>query len=129
MKMEKALDSMMPQPFRIEKVRRELSDTFTLELVPEAGGGFRFLPGQFNMLYVFGIGEVPISISGDPADEAMLIHTIRSVGGVTQAMGELKAGEAIGVRGPFGAPWPVEAAYGSDLIIVAGGVGLAPLRP
>ena len=120
---------MAPQPFRIEKVRRELSDTFTMELVPEAGGGFEFAAGQFNMLYVFGVGEVPVSISGDPGDTARLVHTTRAVGAVTRAMGGLKAGEALGVRGPFGKPWPVEAASGRDLVIVAGGVGLAPLRP
>lgn len=122
-------DPMVPMAFRIDKVKKELSDTFTLELVAEGGGAFPFKPGQFNMLYAYGVGEVPISISGDPADPTRLVHTIRSVGAVTQAMGELKAGEAIGVRGPFGTPWPVEAAYGNDLVIVAGGVGLAPLRP
>lgn len=124
-----AADPMVPAAFRIDKVKKELSDTFTLELVPEGGGTFPFKPGQFNMLYAYGVGEVPISISGDPADPSRLVHTIRSVGAVTQAMGELKVGEAMGVRGPFGTPWPVEAAYGNDLVIVAGGVGLAPIRP
>jgi len=122
-------DLMIPHPFRIEKVRRELSDTFTLELQSEAGHGFAFKAGQFNMLYVFGVGEVAISISGDPSDASMLIHTIRSVGTVTRAMGELEARDTIGVRGPFGSAWPVEEAFGGDLVIVAGGVGLAPLRP
>ncbi|MBF0334548.1 MAG: FAD/NAD(P)-binding protein [Alphaproteobacteria bacterium] len=122
-------DSMVPVPFRIEKVRRELSDTFTMELKPEAGGAFRFQAGQFNMLYVFGVGEVPISISGDPGESGVLVHTTRAVGAVTRAMGQLEVGETIGVRGPFGKPWPVEQAFGSDLVIVAGGVGLAPLRP
>lgn len=122
-------EPMLPAPFRIERVKKELSDTFTLELVPEGGGGFAFKPGQFNMLYAFGVGEVPISISGDPAGTDRLIHTIRAVGAVTRAMWELKPDDAIGVRGPFGTPWPVEAAYGDDLLIVAGGVGLAPLRP
>jgi len=122
-------DPMLPVPFRVERVRKELSDTFTLELVPEGGGGFAFKPGQFNMLYAFGVGEVPISISGDPAATDCLVHTIRAVGAVTQAMWAVKPGEALGVRGPFGTPWPVEQAYGDDLLIVAGGVGLAPLRP
>lgn len=123
------MDPMQPRPFRIEKVRKELADTFTLELVPEEGGEFRFAAGQFNMLYVMGVGEVPISISGDPGDGGKLIHTTRAVGAVTTAMGNLKVGEALGVRGPYGNPWPVEAAFGSDLVIMAGGVGLAPLRP
>ncbi|MDA8231002.1 MAG: FAD/NAD(P)-binding protein [Magnetospirillum sp.] len=122
-------DPMLPRPFRIEKVRRELSDTFTMELVPAEGGGFAFAAGQFNMLYVFGIGEVPISISGDPGDGGKLIHTTRAVGAVTRAMDSMRAGDVVGVRGPFGTPWPVEEAFGHDLVFVAGGVGLAPLRP
>jgi NAD(P)H-flavin reductase len=123
---------MIPRPFRIEKVRRELSDTFTMELVGTmelAGGEFAFQPGQFNMLYVFGQGEIPISISGDPADRSRLVHTTRAVGAVSKALDACKAGHVIGVRGPFGTPWPVEAAYGRDLVLVAGGIGLAPLRP
>ncbi|HLO78273.1 MAG TPA: FAD/NAD(P)-binding protein [Magnetospirillum sp.] len=125
----RAADPMLPRLFRVEKVRRELSDTFTMELVAEDGWEFVFQPGQFNMLYVFGVGEIPISISGDPADRSRLVHTTRAVGPVSQALDELKAGDSLGVRGPFGTTWPVEAAYGRDLIFVAGGVGLAPLRP
>jgi NAD(P)H-flavin reductase len=123
------VDPMLTRPFRVEKVKKELSDTVTMDLVPEAGGDFRFAPGQFNMLYIFGVGEVPISISGDPNDQSKLTHTTRAVGAVSQAIVGLKPGDTVGVRGPFGATWPVEAAFGSDLIIVAGGVGLAPLRP
>ncbi|MBX9634211.1 MAG: FAD/NAD(P)-binding protein [Magnetospirillum sp.] len=122
-------DPMLPRPFRIEKVRRELSDTFTMELTALEGGEFAFQPGQFNMLYVFGMGEIPISISGDPADRSLLVHTTRAVGAVSKALDSCKAGDVIGVRGPFGTIWPVEAAYGRDLVFVAGGVGLAPLRP
>ncbi|MEW5727568.1 MAG: FAD/NAD(P)-binding protein [Pseudomonadota bacterium] len=122
-------DPMLPVPFRIERVQRELSDTFTMEMVPKDGGAFSFKAGQFNMLYVFGVGEVPISISGDPADRSKVVHTTRAVGAVTKALDALKAGDEIGVRGPFGTDWPVEAAYGQDLVFVAGGVGLAPLRP
>lgn len=122
-------DPMLPRPFRIVAARRELSDTFTISLRSETGGPFAFRPGQFNMLYVFGVGEVPISVSGNPGDDGVLVHTIRSVGAVTQAMATLKAGDMVGVRGPFGTAWPVEQAFGDDLVIVAGGVGLAPLRP
>jgi NAD(P)H-flavin reductase len=121
--------SMLPRPFRIAKVTHDLSDTFTVTLHAEDGAPFAFRPGQFNMLYVFGAGEVPISISGDSADPSSLVHTVRMVGPVTRAMGGLKAGGVIGVRGPFGTPWPVAGCYGDDLLIVAGGVGLAPLRP
>jgi NAD(P)H-flavin reductase len=81
------------------------------------------------MVYVFGVGEIPISISGDPTTPTSLVHTTRAVGAVTKAMQRLKRGDLLGVRGPFGTAWPVDEAYGSDMVIVAGGIGLAPLRP
>jgi NAD(P)H-flavin reductase len=125
-----ALDPMLPTLYRIQRVKQETDDTFTLELLPEsAGQGYSFAPGQFNMLYVFGVGEVPISISSDPDDAPLLKHTTRVVGTVTKAMRQLKRGDAIGIRGPFGTHWPVEEAAGRDVVIVAGGIGLAPLRP
>jgi NAD(P)H-flavin reductase len=120
---------MVPRMMRIERVTRELPDTVTFELDAGAAGGFRFAPGQFNMLYVFGTGEVPISISGDPAAPGVLVHTVRSVGSVTRPLCEMKRGDVMGVRGPFGTAWPVDEARGKDVIIVAGGLGLAPLRP
>jgi NAD(P)H-flavin reductase len=123
-------DPMLPVPYRIQRMRKEIHDTFTVDLVSMNGTSeFSFAAGQFNMLYIFGVGEVPISISGDPTKPETLIHTIRSVGTVTRAMEKMKRGDVIGVRGPYGTPWPVEAAEGSDVIIVAGGIGLAPLRP
>ncbi len=124
-----AANPMLPVPLRIHAGRRELADTFTVELEPPEEGGFPFRPGQFNMLYVFGVGEVPISISGDPARPDTLIHTVRAVGAVTERMRGLKPGDTIGVRGPFGSAWPVAEAEGDDLVFVAGGLGLAPLRP
>ncbi|MDP3182886.1 MAG: FAD/NAD(P)-binding protein [Desulfobaccales bacterium] len=121
---------MLPEPYLVQKVRRETADTFTLALTPNAGGEtFAFAPGQFNMLYAFGVGEVPISISGAPGHSDILVHTVRAVGNVTQAICRAKPGEMLGVRGPFGTSWPVAAAQGSDLVIIAGGLGLAPLRP
>jgi NAD(P)H-flavin reductase len=123
-------DPMIPVPYVVQKVRRETSDTYTLDLArPEGAANFPFAPGQFNMLYAFGVGEAPISISGDPADPRTLVHTVRDVGRVTHAICRSQKGEALGVRGPYGAPWPVAAAAGNDVIIVAGGLGLAPLRP
>ena len=123
-------DPMFPRPYRVHRVTKETSDTFTLELLPEAGhAGFAFAAGQFNMLYVCGIGEVPISISGDPGVPQALVHTTRAVGAVTKGMEELKKGDSIGIRGPFGTNWPVAAAEGNDVVFVAGGIGLAPLRP
>ncbi len=121
---------MLPVPYRVERVRRETYDTFTLEMVPaQAPGLAAFLPGQFNMLYAFGAGEVPISISGDPNDCPILLHTIRAVGAVTKALCALKRGDMIGLRGPFGSGWPVKQAVDQDVVILAGGIGLAPLRP
>ncbi len=117
-----------PVPFRVETVRQELPDCFTLTVAAE-GTPFAFAPGQFNMLYVFGHGEVPISMSGDPDQTEKLTHTIRNVGPVTAALQQIKAGDTIGVRGPFGSAWPLEEAKGKDIILMAGGLGLAPLRP
>jgi NAD(P)H-flavin reductase len=123
-------DPMRPETYRVLSVRRETHDTFTLGLIPTAHKGTAaFAPGQFNMLYVFGVGEVPISISGDPGDLSTLVHTTRGVGMVTEAMRRLKRGGILGVRGPYGSSWPVAAATGKDVVVVAGGIGLAPLRP
>ncbi len=104
--------------------------SFTVELTPvSARQHGAFTPGQFNMLYVFGLGEIPISISGDPADPDRLVHTTRAVGTVTRRMATLHEGDVIGVRGPFGTHWPLEELKGKDIVIVAGGIGLPPLRP
>jgi len=125
-----ASDPMLPHPYRVRRVQRETYDTFTIELDQANGvSGLPFAPGQFNMIYLFGVGEVPISISGDPAQSKALVHTIRAVGTVTKPIVRLKRGDVLGVRGPLGSSWPVEEAKGSDVVIVAGGIGLAPLRP
>ena len=120
-------DPVMPQTYRVSRVCRELSDTVTLELMPLAGPRPAFAPGQFNMLYAFGIGEVAISLSGNCADKEVFVHTIRDVGAVSGAIAKLETGATIGLRGPFGTGWPVAAAEGSDVVIVAGGLGLAAL--
>jgi NAD(P)H-flavin reductase len=119
---------MLPAPWIVRQVIQETKDTFTLRLVPSDGTPATFRPGQFSMLWVFGIGEAPISISGDPSDDGHLVYTVRSVGEVTQAVVSRSPGEAIGVRGPFGTAWPLEQARGKDVVVVAGGIGLAPLR-
>jgi NAD(P)H-flavin reductase len=125
-----ASDPMVPHLFEIIGRRKETHDTFTLELEPANGSDFSgFRPGQFNMLYVYGVGEVPISISGNPDKPDTLIHTTRAVGTVTNEMSRLRKGHKIGIRGPFGTNWPVETAEGQDVVIIAGGIGLAPLRP
>jgi NAD(P)H-flavin reductase len=120
-------EPMVPVPFPIDRVRKDTHDTFTLDLTPPAE--FTFAPGQFNMLYVFGVGEVPISISSDPAEKSAIQHTTRMVGTVTSALKRLKKGDSVGIRGPFGSAWPLAESVGKDCLIIAGGIGLAPLRP
>jgi len=123
-------EPMLTRPFRIQRVTEETADTFTWRLVPERrGDAFPFEPGQFNMLYAFPVGEAPISISGDPGRPDVLVHTTRAVGTVSRAMRALKRGDVIGVRGPYGTPWPVDDARGGDLLLMPGGIGIAPLRP
>ena len=117
-----------PVPFRVARRRRETADTWTLDL-ESPRDEITFAPGQFTMLYAFGIGEVPISISGDPSADGALTQTVRAVGRVSEAICASRPGDTIGVRGPFGSAWPVDAARGQDVLIVAGGIGLAPLRP
>ena len=119
---------MHPVPCRVRSVVRELDDTFTLELDPP-DSGWSFAPGQFTMLYAFGIGEIPISISGDPSDSSRIVQTVRAVGAVSDALTAVSPGDVVGVRGPYGTSWPTEAAVDRDLLIVTGGIGLAPLRP
>jgi len=123
-------DPMLPQSYLVQSVSKETPDTFTLKLAPEAAAnGNSFRPGQFSMLWVFGVGELPISISGNPAEHERLTYTVRSVGQATNALVSQPVGAGVGVRGPFGKGWPVDLARGRDLIVVAGGIGLAPLRP
>ncbi len=120
---------MVPIPFAVAAKRQETADTWTLELSPAGEGELAFAPGQFTMISAFGTGEVPISISGDSDRPGPLVHTVRDVGLATAAICRAGSGEVLGVRGPFGRPWPIAALEGSDVIVVAGGIGLAPLRP
>ena len=121
---------MIPALFRVDARKEEFSGTFTLGIRREGESAPpRFKPGQFNMLYAFGTGEVAISLSGSPADTGVYQHTIRSQGLATQALARLQKGDAIGVRGPFGCGWPIDTVAGREVLIIAGGVGMAPLRP
>jgi NAD(P)H-flavin reductase len=124
-----ARGAMTPLPYRVVRNRRENHDNWTLELEPAGDAIAPIGPGQFDMLYAFGVGEVPISTSGDPEGGGRLVHTIRAVGAVTKALCAARAGDVVGVRGPFGNRWPLAEAEGRDLVLVGGGVGLPPLRP
>jgi NAD(P)H-flavin reductase len=123
------VDPMLPRRFRLVDTRQQTPDTYTLQLVPLGGPPLRYSPGQFTMLDVFGVGEVPISMSGDALFPGPLEYTIRDVGVITHAIVTSPIGTTMGVRGPFGTAWEVSQAEGCDIIFVAGGVGLAPLRP
>lgn len=122
-------DPMAPRLYRVTRSRQDTRDTLTLELEPVDGPPLRYKAGQFTMLHVFGIGEVPMSISGDPTRPGPLEHTIRDVGSVTHALASAGPGAIVGVRGPFGTAWDVSVGRGGDVVFVAGGIGLAPLRP
>jgi NAD(P)H-flavin reductase len=123
-------DPWTPVKYSVSANHTETTDTATLLLRAEESPIAGFLPGQFTMLYVFGVGEVPISISGDPeADDGVLVHTIRDVGAVSNALRHVEPDTVVGVRGPFGTCWDLNLPAGSDLVLVAGGIGLAPLRP
>jgi NAD(P)H-flavin reductase len=127
-----AVGPMPPYPAVITDIKQEAYAiaTYTLSFTEETTRrGYQFRPGQFNMLYLPGIGEVPISVSSDPSNPEQLGHTIRYAGNVTRAIGRLKVGDALGLRGPYGSSWPIERMQGHDLYIVTGGIGLAPLRP
>lgn len=118
---------MVPRPFRVAARWPEVPNVVTLALEPVDGPPLGFAPGQFTMLYAFGVGEVPISISG--RQDGRVLQTIREVGAVTRALCAAEPGEVLGARGPFGSDWALHAAQGRDVVVVGGGLGVAPLRP
>lgn len=120
---------MTPVPFRVCEREQETLDTWTLQLEPVAGSTPSIAPGQFMMVYAFGVGEVPISVSGPRGRPGAVVLTVRAVGAVTKAICASAPGSPLGLRGPFGNAWPIEAAAGNDIVVVAGGIGVAPLRP
>lgn len=121
---------MLPRPFRVVATREEIPGCVTISIAAaDDRGAGAFAPGQFYMIYVFGRGEVPISVSGLAAKTGGLSFTVMSVGSVTRALCAVRPGDVIGLRGPFGSPWPVADIAGHDVIVMAGGLGLAPLRP
>jgi NAD(P)H-flavin reductase len=120
---------MLPVAHRVVDRRVETHDAVTLRLEPVAERLPAFAPGQFGMLYAHGVGEVPISVSGAPDAGGALVHTVRDVGAVSRALYRAERGTVVGIRGPFGLGWDLDSLTGADLVVVAGGIGLAPLRP
>ncbi|MFG2310872.1 FAD/NAD(P)-binding protein [Streptomyces sp. NPDC048566] len=118
-----------PLPYRVAESHVETADTRTFELVPDGARLPPFASGQFAMIYAFGVGEVPISASGLAGRHGGIVHTVRAVGAVSAALHGLRPGDVVGLRGPFGTGWDMAAARGRDVLVVAGGIGLAPLRP
>ena len=129
MSASRPLDAGPPHAATVLARVDESPGVFTLRVRldnPAAQAAYRFAPGQFNMLYLYGVGEVPISIMSDPEERDGIGHTIRAVGRVTQGLAALKSGDAIGLRGPFGRGWPLQEVSGSDIVLVTGGLGCAP---
>jgi NAD(P)H-flavin reductase len=118
---------MVPVPYQVVARREETADTVTLDLVPRGAGLVPWRPGQFTMVYAFGVGEVPVSVSGGAYGR--IRHTVRAVGAVTRAVCAARPGAVFGLRGPYGRGWTLPERDGADLLIMAGGIGLAPLRP
>jgi NAD(P)H-flavin reductase len=124
-----AVGPMVPAPFLVRGRDRDTADTWTLTLEPGSGETPVVGPGQFMMVYAFGIGEVPVSVSDSRDGEDGLVLTVRAVGAVTEAICASKPGAVLGLRGPYGTSWPIGDATGADVVVIAGGIGLAPLRP
>lgn len=122
------VDPATPAPARVVGRYRETDDVVTLWLEQAGQPPPRWRPGQFNMLTAFGVGEVAVSISGAPHEVGPVRHTVRDVGAVTHALCQARVGSFLGMRGPYGTDWGVDRADGADVVVVAGGIGLAPLR-
>lgn len=119
----------VPRSHRVCHVRSETAETVSLRVTPIDGDAAPFTPGQFSMVYAPGVGEIPLSMSGDPTDPRTTTFTVRGVGAVSRALAAARVGDLVGVRGPYGSGWPLADASGADVLVVAGGIGLAPLRP
>lgn len=128
--MSKLENPYLPQSAQVVERIQETHSVFTLRLALDDNKvhhDYDFYPGQFNMLYLFGVGEVPISIASDPNDPVLLDHTIRAVGRVTRGLSKLQAGDRLGLRGPYGSAWPLALAKNKDVLIITGGLGCAPV--
>lgn len=118
-----------PESCRVQSIKQETADTYTLELVRDNGEPFPdYTPGQYNVLHVPG-GQAPMAICIDPAEPGVLMHTIRAIGKTTRTLTGKRVGDEVGVSGPYGCGWPLTPAEGNDIVIICGGIGLAPVRP
>jgi NAD(P)H-flavin reductase len=127
---ESVSDNWVAIPYEVVKRQMENDDLITLTLEPVTDQRIEpMMPGQFNMLYAFGVGEIPISVSSLYEEYPQIVHTIQDVGAVSKACCSLHIGDQLGVRGPFGTSWPIDEAQYKDVLIIAGGVGIAPLKP
>lgn len=120
------IDLMTPLPHIVVQRQQETIDTATLTLEASDEALPPWTPGQFTMVYAFGVGEIPVSVSGGAV--GMIRHTVRAVGAVSRAICAAPVGSTLGLRGPYGRGWPAPP-DGADVIVMAGGIGLAPLRP
>jgi len=120
------MNPYLPREAEIIRRSEESPNTVSLLLRLTDGQPYDFAPGQFNMLYLYGCGEVAISVVSDTEDDGLLMHTIRALGRITRGLTALKPGSRIGLRGPFGRGWPMTEAEGRDVVIVTGGLGCAP---
>lgn len=122
-------DPYLPLEAEIIEYHQESPTLFTFHLKfleQDQHDTFTFAPGQFNMVYLYGVGEVPISIVSDPEDKHKITHTLRAVGRVTKALQKLQKGDRLGIRGPYGSGWPVKHVRGQDIVVLTGGLGCAP---
>ncbi len=129
---EAAADPWQIQSATIANIQTEMEGVATYDLKirdPQTAANYRFAPGQFNMLYLPGAGEIAISVSDNPVSTESIAHTIRVAGNVTGTLASMQVGQTLGLRGPFGTSWPIANCVGRDIVLVAGGIGLAPLRP
>lgn len=127
-----SVNPYIPIKAKIERIADETDDTKTFTMRPQGQKGkpkFSFKPGQFFQLTVFGVGEAPISVCSSPSDNPPIQMSIRKIGSVTEAMHEARVGNFVGLRGPYGNGWPMDKLKGRDVVLVAGGIGMAPLRP
>ena len=122
----------LPEQARVREIIREnpLVNTYHLDLVDELSNcRFSFQPGQFMMISMPHRGEAPISFSSSPDWERGFGLTIRRAGRLTAAVHQLRPGDLIGVRGPYGTPFPMDRIRGKNVLVIGGGIGMAPLRP